>query len=126
MNADKVDDIMRHWLKLEKLDVFVAHEFAGVQTVAEKWSIVKSFWAGTKPAFGGAPVTETVLEIVIDTRARNATLRGDFVWDLKAVGKLTGKYIAACQKDKGVWKIRAIDFGDKTRRIKPIKKKPPQ
>jgi len=81
---------------------------------------VKRFWSGTKPAFGGAPIPTTVLEIGIDTRAKNATFHGDFDW----LGVLKGKYIAAFKKDKGVWKIRALDLGKNTGRIKQIK--PPQ
>ena len=120
VKENKIDDVMKYWLKSEKPEVFVAHEFLGAQTVAEKWTGVKNFWAGTKPAFGGAPVPTTVLEVGIDKRARNATISGDFDW----LGLLKGNYIAAFQKVKGVWKIRALDLGDKTGRIKQIK--PPQ
>jgi len=36
VKANKVDNAMKHWLKLGNSEVFVAHEFLGAQTVAEK------------------------------------------------------------------------------------------
>ncbi|MBM3239872.1 hypothetical protein FJZ31_26610 [Candidatus Poribacteria bacterium] len=106
--ANDINEIMKHWLKLETKEVFISHEFLGVVTISEKWSGVKEYWSATRAVFGVVPSVQTMDKVGIDARAQNATLSGKYVWEDE------GKYLAAFRKDKdGKWKIRAIDFGDK-------------
>ncbi len=110
----KVNDIMDHWLKLEKSEVFMAWNFWNAFTRIETWTGVKQSFAGTFEKFKN-PMTVTITEVGIDSRGKNATLRADYNW-LQG-----GKLVSAFRKDNdGKWKILAIDFSDKDL-IKEIK-----
>jgi len=114
VRENDINKIMEHWLKLETKEVFISHQFLGIATVSEKWKGVKDFWVATKAAFDGVPLPTTMLEVGIDARAENATLSGNYRWEVPGAGVDEGKYIAAFRKDNnGNWKIRAIDFGDR-------------
>lgn len=119
VKADKINQIMVHWLRREKPEVFIVHEFGGAITRAEKWSQVKNFWDGTKKVFGSTPLPGAVAEVGIDARAKNATFDGNFS------GFGSGKYRAAFRKDDDEWKLRAIGFGSNVHKeIKAIKTPP--
>ena len=110
----KVNDIMDHWLKLEKPEVFMAWNFWNAFTRIETWNGVKQSFAGTFEKFKN-PMTVTITEVGIDSRGKNATLRADYNW-LQG-----GKLVSEFRKDNdGKWKILAIDFSDKDL-IKEIK-----
>ena len=110
----KVNDIMDHWLKLEKPEVFMAWNFWNAFTRIETWNGVKQSFAGTFEKFN-SPMTVTITEVGIDSRGKNATLRADYNW-LQG-----GKLVSEFRKDNdGKWKILAIDFSDKNL-IKEIK-----
>ncbi len=74
---------------------------------SEKWSGIKESFEETQKKIGRNPIPGLAEKIGIDSRAKNATVRGKMVQDW---GGATG-YLAALRKDKdGEWKIRAIDF----------------
>ena len=112
------DEIMPFWLKSESLDVFTSWVFwAGAFEKNEGWKGIKNGWAGIFALLGGE-MTIDISSIEIDPRAKHARVRGAYTW------AASGDLIAAMQKDKGNWFIRAIDytnerFGDQ---IEPLGK----
>ena len=98
---------MKYWLRLEKPDVFMAQHGWGALMSIEKWSGIKESFEQTQKKIGRNPIPGLAEKIGIDSRAKNATVRGKMVQNR---GGATS-YLATLRKDKdGEWKIRAIDF----------------
>ena len=106
-SSKDVDEAMKYWLRLEKPDVFMGRHGWGALMMSEKWSGIKESFEETQKEIGRNPIPGLAEQTGIDSRAKNATVRGKMVQDW---GGATG-YLAALRKDKGgEWKIRAIDF----------------
>ena len=117
---DDIDKAMKYWLKLEKSEVFMGKHGWGAFMLTEKWSGIKEDFELTKKKIGHNPVPSVPEKIGIDSRAKNATVRGKTVrsWGGSAL------YLASLRKDKnGEWRIRGIDFysGEDHKLIKEIK-----
>ncbi len=98
------DKIMEYWLKSESNDVFTSWVFwAGAFEKNIGWKGIKNGWTGIFRLLGGN-MTVDITSVAIDTKAENATLRAKYQW------AASGELIAAMKKEKGVWKIRAIDY----------------
>ena len=106
-SSKDVDEAMKYWLRLEKPDVFMAQHGWGALMSIEKWSGIKESFEQTQKKIGRNPIPGLAEKIGIDSRAKNATVRGKMVQNW---GGATS-YLATLRKDKdGEWKIRAIDF----------------
>ena len=117
---DDIDIAMKYWLKLEKSEVFMGKHGWGAFMLTEKWSGIKEDFELTKKKIGHNPVPSVPEKIGIDSRAKNATVRGKTVrsWGGSAL------YLASLKKDKsGEWRIQGIDFysGEDHKLIKEIK-----
>ncbi|MBI1927335.1 hypothetical protein HYR99_24230, partial [Candidatus Poribacteria bacterium] len=98
------DKIMEYWLKSESADVFTAWVFwAGAFEKNVGWKGIKNGWVGIFRLRGGN-MTVDISSVAIDARAENAILRASYKW------AVSGDLIAALKKEKGEWKIRAIDY----------------
>ena len=106
-SSKDVDEAMKYWLRLEKPDVFMGRHGWGALMMSEKWSGIKESFEETQKEIGRNPIPGLAEQTGIDSRAKNATVRGKMVQDW---GGATS-YLATLRKDKdGEWKIRAIDF----------------
>ena len=102
-----IDEAMKYWLRSEKPDVFMAQHGWGALMIIEKWSGVKESFEQTQKKIGRNPIPGLAEKIGIDSRAKNATVRGEMVQQWGGARN----YLATLRKDKdGAWKIRAIDF----------------
>ena len=106
VDSKDIDEAMKYWLRSEKPDVFMAQHGWGALMIIEKWSGIKESFEKTQKKLQN-PVPGLSEQVGIDSRAKNATLRGKMV---RSWGGATN-YLAALRKDKEEkWKIRAIDF----------------
>ena len=105
-HGDKdVDTLADVWLKSEDKSVFTAWTFwAGTFERNDGWKAVTAAWEGIFRLRGGA-MTVDISYIAIDSRGKEAVLRGEYSW-----GNQRGDLISALQKDGSDWKIRAIDY----------------
>lgn len=105
-HGDKdVDTLEKVWLKSEDKSVFTAWTFwAGTFERNDGWKAVTAAWEGIFRLRGGA-MTVDITYIAIDSRGKEAVLRGEYAW-----GNQRGDLISALQKDGDDWKIRAIDY----------------
>ena len=102
-----IDEAMKYWLRLEKPDVFMGRYGWGALMMSEKWSGVKESFEETLKEIGRNPIPGLAEKIGIDSRAKNATVRGKMVQQWGGAAN----YLATLRKDKdGEWKIRAIVF----------------
>ncbi|MDE0427473.1 MAG: cohesin domain-containing protein [Candidatus Poribacteria bacterium] len=102
-----VDVLGEVWFKSESHDVFTAWTFwAGTFERNNGWKAVTAAWRGIFRLRQGA-VTVNITYIAIDSRRKEAILRGSYNW-----GNQAGNLISALQKDGEDWKIRAIDYTD--------------
>ena len=100
-----VDTLGDVWLKKGSDDVFTAWTFwAGTFERNNGWQDVNDAWVGIFRLRAGA-VTVNITYIAIDSRGKEAVLRGAYKW-----GNQQGDLISALQKDGKDWKIRAIDY----------------
>ena len=105
-HGDKdVDTLADVWLKSEDKSVFTAWTFwAGTFERNDGWKAVTAAWEGIFRLRGGA-MTVDIAYIAIDSRGKEAVLRGKYKW-----GNQQGDLISALKKDGSDWKIRAIDY----------------
>ena len=105
-HGDKdVDTLEKVWLKSEDKSVFTAWTFwAGTFERNDGWKAVTAAWEGIFRLRGGA-MTVDITYIAIDSRGKEAVLRGEYAW-----GNQRGDLISALQKDGDDWKIRSIDY----------------
>ncbi len=105
-HGDKdVDTLEEVWLKSEDKSVFTAWTFwAGTFERNDGWKAVTAAWEGIFRLRGGA-MTVDITYIAIDSRGKDAVLRGEYAW-----GNQRGDLISALEKDGDDWKIRAIDY----------------
>ena len=105
-HGDKdVDTLADVWLKSEDKSVFTAWTFwAGTFERNDGWKAVTAAWEGIFRLRGGA-MTVDITYIAIDSRGKEAVLRGAYNW-----GNQRGDLISALEKDGSDWKIRAIDY----------------
>ena len=105
-HGDKdVDTLADVWLKSEDKNVFTAWTFwAGTFERNDGWKAVTAAWEGIFRLRGGA-MTVDIAYIAIDSRGKEAVLRGKYKW-----GNQQGDLISALKKDGSDWKIRAIDY----------------
>lgn len=117
-HGDKdVDTLADVWFKSESDDVFTAWTFwAGTFERNNGWKAVTSAWEGIFRLRQGA-VTVDITYIAIDSRGKEAVLRGAYKW-----GGLQGNLISALEKDGSDWKIRAIDYtgGNNGKQVKDL------
>jgi len=100
-----VDVLGEVWLKSGSDDVFTAWTFwAGTFERNNGWQDVNDAWKGIFRLRAG-DVTVNITYIAIDSRRKEAVLRGSYRW-----GGLQGNLISALEKDGSDWKIRAIDY----------------
>ncbi len=112
-----VDVLADVWFKSESDDVFTAWTFwAGTFERNNGWKAVTSAWEGIFRLRQGA-VTVNIAYIAIDSRGKEAVLRGAYRW-----GGLQGDLISALEKDGSDWKIRAIDYtgGNNGKQVKDL------
>ena len=103
--AKDVDTLEKVWLKSEDKSVFTAWTFwAGTFERNDGWKAVTAAWEGIFRLRGGA-MTVDITYIAIDSRGKEAVLRGKYSW-----GNQRGDLISALEKDGSDWKIRAIDY----------------
>jgi len=105
-HGDKdVDTLGDVWLKSGSDDVFTAWTFwAGTFERNNGWQDVNDAWEGIFRLRAG-DVTVDITYIAIDSRGKEAVLRGAYKW-----GNQQGDLISALEKDGEDWKIRAIDY----------------
>ena len=105
-HGDKdVDTLGDVWLKSGSDDVFTAWTFwAGTFERNNGWQDVNDAWEGIFRLRAG-DVTVDITYIAIDSRGKDAVLRGAYKW-----GNQQGDLISALEKDGSDWKIRAIDY----------------
>ena len=105
-HGDKdVDTLGDVWFKSEKDNVFTAWTFwAGTFERNNGWKAVTAAWEGIFRLRAG-DVTVDITYIAIDSRGKDAVLRGAYKW-----GNQQGDLISALEKDGSDWKIRAIDY----------------
>ena len=105
-HGDKdVDTLGDIWLKSKSDDVFTAWTFwAGTFERNNGWQDVNDAWEGIFRLRAG-DVTVDITYIAIDSRGKEAVLRGAYKW-----GNQQGDLISALEKDGSDWKIRAIDY----------------
>ncbi len=107
-HGDKDEDTLAEvWLSGESKDIFTAWTFwAGTFEKNEGGKAVSKAWAGIFRLRGGN-MTVNITYISIDSRGKEAVLRGAYDW-----GNQKGDLISALKKDGDDWKIRAIDYTD--------------
>ena len=107
-HGDKDEDTLAEvWLSGESKDIFTAWTFwAGTFEKNEGGKAVSKAWAGIFRLRGGN-MTVDITYISIDSRGKEAVLRGAYDW-----GNQKGDLISALKKDGNDWKIRAIDYTD--------------
>jgi hypothetical protein len=98
-----LDKIMSYWLKSDTEEVFTAWTFGGAFEKSVTSKGIRDGWANVFRLLGGN-MTVDITSVTIDAKAENATLRATYRW------AASGELIAALKKEKGVWKIRAIDY----------------
>ena len=105
-HGDQDEDILTEvWLSGESKDIFTAWTFwAGTFEKNEGAKAVSEAWAGIFRLRGGKMVVD-ITYIAIDSRGKEAVLRGEYNW-----GNQAGDLISALKKDGNDWKIRAIDY----------------
>ena len=105
-HGDKdVDTLGDIWLKSKSDTVFTAWTFwAGTFERNNGWQDVNDAWEGIFRLRAG-DVTVDITYIAIDSRGKEAVLRGAYKW-----GNQQGDLISALEKDGSDWKIRAIDY----------------
>lgn len=105
-HGDKdVDTLGDIWFKSKSDDVFTAWTFwAGTFERNNGWQDVNDAWEGIFRLRAG-DVTVDITYIAIDSRGKEAVLRGAYKW-----GNQQGDLISALEKDGSDWKIRAIDY----------------
>jgi hypothetical protein len=117
-HGDKdVDTLADVWFKSEKDDVFTAWTFwAGTFERNNGWKAVTAAWEGIFRLRAG-DVTVDITYIAIDSRGKEAVLRGAYNW-----GNQRGDLISALEKDGSDWKIRAIDYtgGNNGKQVKDL------
>ena len=74
-----VDEAMKYWLRLEKPKVFMAQHGWGALMTIEKWSGIKVSFEETQKKIGRNPIPGLAEQVGIDSRAKNATVRGKMV-----------------------------------------------
>ena len=107
-HGDQDEDVLaKVWLSGESKDIFTAWTFwAGTFEKNEGAKAVNKAWAGIFRLRGGK-MTVDITYISIDSRGKEAVLRGAYNW-----GNQKGDLISALKKDGKDWKIRAIDYTD--------------
>ena len=107
-HGDQDEDVLAQvWLSGESKDIFTAWTFwAGTFEKNEGAKAVGKAWAGIFRLRGGKMTVE-ITYISIDSRGKEAVLRGAYNW-----GNQKGDLISALKKDGKDWKIRAIDYTD--------------
>ena len=101
------DTLTKVWLSGESKDIFTAWTFwAGTFEKNEGAKAVSKAWAGIFRLRGGNMEVD-ITYIAIDSRGKEAVLRGKYNW-----GNQAGDLISALKKDGKDWKIRAIDYTD--------------
>ncbi len=101
------DTLTKVWLSGESKDIFTAWTFwAGTFEKNEGAKAVSKAWAGIFRLRGGNMEVD-ITYIAIDSRGKEAVLRGAYNW-----GNQAGNLISALKKDGNGWKIRAIDYTD--------------
>ena len=107
-HGDKDEDTLTEvWLSGESKDIFTAWTFwAGTFEKNEGAKAVSKAWAGIFRLRGGKMEVD-IIYIAIDSRGKEAVLRGAYNW-----GNQAGDLISALKKDGNDWKIRAIDYTD--------------
>ena len=117
-HGDKdVDTLAEVWFKSETDDVFTAWTFwAGTFERNNGWKAVTAAWEGIFRLRAG-DVTVDITYIAIDSRGKEAVLRGAYNW-----GNQRGDLISALEKDGSDWKIRAIDYtgGNNGKQVKDL------
>jgi hypothetical protein len=117
-HGDKdVDTLAEVWFKSKSDDVFTAWTFwAGTFERNNGWQDVNDAWEGIFRLRAG-DVTVDITYIAIDSRGKEAVLRGAYNW-----GNQRGDLISALEKDGSDWKIRAIDYtgGKNGKQVKDI------
>ena len=105
-HGDQDEDILTEvWLSGESKDIFTAWTFwAGTFEKNEGAKAVSEAWAGIFRLRGGKMEVD-IIYIAIDSRGKEAVLRGAYNW-----GNQAGDLISALKKDGDEWKIRAIDY----------------
>ncbi|MBI1923041.1 hypothetical protein HYR99_02205 [Candidatus Poribacteria bacterium] len=98
-----LDKIMSYWLKSDTEEVFTAWTFGGAFEKSVTSKGVRDGWASVFRLLGGN-MTVDITSVAIDAKAEKATLHATYRW------AVSGELIAALKKEKGVWKIRAIDY----------------
>ena len=102
-----VDVLTDVWMQGEGKDIFTAWTFwAGTFEKNEGAKAVSKAWAGIFRLRGGKMEVD-ITYISIDSRGKEAVLRGAYNW-----GNQAGDLISALKKDRDDWKIRAIDYTD--------------
>lgn len=103
-DVDVLGDV---WVRSESKDVFTAWTFwAGTFEKNEGWNAVTKAWEGIFRLRGGDMAVD-ITYIAIDSRGKEAVLRGSYDW-----GNQAGDLISALELDGSDWKIRAIDYTD--------------
>ena len=102
-----VDALTDVWLPSESKDIFTAWTFwAGTFEKNEGAKAVNKAWDGIFRLHGGKMEVD-ITYIAIDSRGKEAVLRGAYTW-----GNQKGDLISGLKKDDNDWKIRAIDYTD--------------
>jgi ketosteroid isomerase-like protein len=112
-----VDTLADVWFKSEAAAVFTAWTFwAGTFERNNGWKAVTAAWEGIFRLRQGE-VTVDITYIAIDSRGKDAVLRGAYKW-----GALQGDLISRLRKDGSDWKILAIDYtgGNHGKQIKDL------
>ena len=116
---EDVDTLADVFLKSESKDIFTAWTFwAGTFEKNEGANAVSNAWEGIFRLRQGK-VTVDITYIAIDSRGKDAVLRGEYKW-----GNQGGDLISALRKDGSDWKIRAIDYtgGKHGKQVKDLNK----
>ena len=116
---EDVDILTDVFLKGESKDIFTAWTFwAGTFEKNEGANAVSNAWEGIFRLRQGN-VTVDITYIAIDSRGKDAVLRGEYKW-----GNQGGDLISALRKDGSDWKIRAIDYtgGKHGKQVKDLNK----
>lgn len=109
LSEHNIDAVMDDWLRKNTRDVFMVQTFLDAINIIETWRGVRDSWQYTWQHIGKRKVESTIETVAIDARGQQATASGQFDtgW-----GWWKGDLMVALKKDKGEWKIRAIDYGD--------------
>ncbi len=103
ISTQDLDKIMSYWLKSDTEEVFAAWTFGGAFEKSVTSKGIRDGWASVFRLLGGN-MTVDITSVAIDAKAENATLHAKYRW------AASGELIAAMKKEKGTWKIRAIDY----------------